>query len=325
MERNPIVSVIIPNYNGEVFLKECLTSLEEQTYKDFETIVVDNGSGDESCRTIREGFPAVRIIELGENTGFSKAANKGIEEAAGEFIFMLNNDTSCEPDCIRELVSCIQTDPRIFSVNSKMIQYNNRTLLDDTGDGYCLLGLSYKKGYNRPVRRKTRSTEVFSACGGASLYRKNIMDEIGGFDENFFAYLEDVDLGYSARIHGCRNIYCPDAIVYHVMSGTSGIAKSEFKTRLSARNNSYLIYKNMPVLQLLINLPFLLIGVLIKTLFFMRQGLGMTYFRNSFTAAGDFPKLKKTRFRLRNTMNYIKIEGMLIVNCFGMIGERIIK
>lgn len=325
MTNNPTVTVVIPNYNGEKFLKNCLESLNEQTYKEIEIILVDNNSTDMSLKLTQKYAPGSHIINLSKNTGFSYAVNEGIKKAKGEFIFLLNNDTECDKSCIQRLAETIKTDSRIFSVNSKMIQSNNRELIDDAGDGYCLLGLAYKRGYNQKVSGKTREKTIFSACAGASLYRKNILFELGLFDENFFAYLEDVDIGYRANIHGYKNIYCPKAIVYHVISGTTGIQKSEFKTKLSARNNSYLIYKNMPIIQLIINLPFLIIGILIKILFFAKHRLGSTYFINSFTAIKDFKKLTKTKFRIKNLLNYIKIQVMLIINCFDIMVERVKK
>ncbi|MCK5758886.1 MAG: glycosyltransferase family 2 protein, partial [Clostridiales bacterium] len=294
MKKNPIVSIIIPNFNGENFLETCLDSLMEQSYERIETIIVDNASVDNSIKLIKDSGLEIELIKLDENTGFSIAVNIGIEQAKGEYIFLLNNDTSCEPDCITNLVNMISKDEKIFSVNSKMIQYNSREKLDDTGDGYCLFGLAYKRGYNQNSKRKTKSRRIFSACAGASLYRKSILNEIGLFDENFFAYLEDVDIGYRANIFGYKNVYCPSAIVYHVISGTTGIEKSEFKTKLSARNNTFLIYKNMPILQLVLNFPFIIMGVLIKSLFFAKNNLGATYCKNSFIATKDFPKLKKT-------------------------------
>lgn len=325
MKESPLVSVVVPNYNGERFLRECLCSLSAQTYGNIEVILVDNGSKDESLKIARESKTEPRIIRLEENTGFSHAVNTGIRESKGDLVFLLNNDTSCHSRCIESLVALIETDRRIFSVNCRMIQYNKRELLDDTGDGYCLLGLSYKRGYNQGTKRKNKKRRIFSSCAGASLYRKITLDETGLFDENFFAYLEDVDLGYRANVLGYRNMYCPEAVVYHIMSGTMGIEKSEFKTMLSARNNTYLIYKNMPWIQLLLNLPFLLAGVIIKSIFFARHGLAWTYFKSSFAAVKNLGKLKKTKFRTRNLPNYIYIQAMLILNCFDMAIERMIR
>lgn len=318
-----MVSVVIPNYNGKHFLEECLNSLKVQTYKKFEIIVVDNASSDGSVEFIKTFDPSVRLIELNTNTGFSPAVNVGIKEAKGDYIFLLNNDTVSEPNVIEKLVGFIESDDKIFSVNSKMIQFNNRTLIDDAGDEYNLFGWAYKRGYNQRKNRHNKYTRVFSCCGGASLYRKSVFDEIGYFDEAFFAYLEDVDVGYRANCYGYKNYYCPEAVVYHIISGTTGNKKTEFKTKLSARNNTYLIYKNMPTLQLIINMPFIIIGCVIKGLFFYKYGFHKIYFKESFKAIFEFKNLNKTKFIVKNSINYLWIQYKLTFNCLFFIIERI--
>lgn len=218
--------------NGKKYLKKCLKSLKSQTYKDYEIIVIDNNSSDDSVIYLKEHYPEVRVIELDRNTGFAYAVNTGIKHSLGDFIFLLNNDTETEEKCIELLVESINRSNNIFSVNSKMIQFNDRNLIDDAGDEYNAFGWAFKRGYNNSIDSKEEPARVFTTCAGASLYRRSVFDEIGYFDDVFFAYLEEVDIGYRSNIHGYKNIYNPSAIVYHIISGTTGNKKTEFKTKL---------------------------------------------------------------------------------------------
>jgi len=249
------VSIIIPNYNGINFINECLDSLEKQD-SFFEVIIVDNGSNDGSVDFIRENYPEYNLIENQENLGFSKAVNQGLKLVATDYVFILNNDVVLERDCINNLLNCIKSDDNIFAVASKMIQYDNKCKLDDAGDEYTLLGWTRKVGDGKSINLYNDKRETFSACAGAAIYRRNVFDSIGFFDENFFAYMEDVDISYRAKIHGYKCIYCPDAIVYHHGSGTTGSRYNEFKIGLAARNNIYVAYKNMPWPQFYLNIVF---------------------------------------------------------------------
>ncbi|BDZ69401.1 glycosyltransferase family 2 protein [Methanobacterium ferruginis] len=261
------VTVIIPNYNGKHFLKECLKSLKNQNYQ-FEVIIIDNASNDGSVNYIKENYPESTLIENKTNLGFGGAVNQGIKASNSEYILLLNNDVQLEVDAILNLLKCIKKDENIFAVSPKMIQYNDRDKMDDAGDEYTLLGLTRRVGYGKSAEGYNRKREIFSACAGASIYRRNVFEKIGYFDENFFAYMGDVDISYRARIHGYKCVYCPEAIVYHIGSASTGSRYNEFKTRLAARNNVYVPYKNMPWPQLILNGVFLFIGYFIKYLFF---------------------------------------------------------
>lgn len=318
-----MVSIVIPNYNGKHFLKKCLDSISKQTYKNIETIVVDNASSDNSIEFLKDEYPNVITISMTTNTGFSGAVNKGIIESKGDYVFLLNNDTEIDEKCVEYLVNTIKQNQNIFSVNSKMIQYNKRALLDDAGDEYNIFGWAFKRGFNQRVQTNIKPRRVFTCCAGAAIYNKKILNKIGYFDEAFFAYLEDVDIGFRANCFGYKNIFCPDAIVYHIISGTTGNKKTEFKTKLSARNNVYLIYKNLPSFLIILNLPFLIIGVLIKALFFSKHRLGNIYIRETINALTDLRKLKKVKFRFSNYKNYLWIQYKLIFNVPVFVFERI--
>ena len=309
------VTVIIPNYNGLSFMEPCFKALDQQACRDFTVLVVDNGSTDGSVEWLKErGIPT---LFLETNTGFSGAVNRGIQAADTPYVILLNNDTEPDVHYVGELLRAIERSPRIFSVSSKMIQLYHRDKMDDAGDMYSLLGWAFQRGVGQPSSGYTRPCRVFAACAGAAIYRRSVFEKIGYFDEMHFAYLEDIDLSYRARIRGYRILYCPEAEVYHVGSGTSGSRYNAFKVRLAARNNVYLNYKNMPLLQLLINLPGILLGVLIKQLFFLRIGFGKEYGKGFLEGLRTLPACRKVPFSWKNLPHYAAIELRLLAHLSG--------
>ena len=308
------VSVVIPNFNGIAFLDSVLASLEGQTLSKFEVILVDNGSTDGSCSFVTANYPWVHLIELSENFGFCGAVNAGIRAAKAPYVLLLNNDTEVKEDFVEEMLAAIRRHKNAFSCGARMVQYHDRDRLDDVGNYYCALGWSFARGRGKDIHAYETEDKIFSACAGAAIYRKKIIEKIGYFDEEHFAYLEDTDIGYRARIYGYENWYAPIAIVFHVGSGTSGSRYNQFKTRYSSRNNIYLIYKNMPLLQIILNLPFLAVGFLIKFLFFAVKGMGKEYaagIKNGFSIS---MKNKKVPFRIKHLPNYCKIQLELWIN-----------
>ena len=308
------VSVVIPNFNGIAFLDSVLASLEGQTLSNFEVILVDNGSTDGSCSFVTANYPWVHLIELSENFGFCGAVNAGIRAAKAPYVLLLNNDTEVKEDFVEEMLAAIRRHKNAFSCGARMVQYHDRDRLDDVGNYYCALGWSFARGRGKDIHAYETEDKIFSACAGAAIYRKKIIEKIGYFDEEHFAYLEDTDIGYRARIYGYENWYAPKAIVYHVGSGTSGSRYNQFKTRYSSRNNIYLIYKNMPLLQIILNLPFLAAGFLIKFLFFAIKGMGKEYaagIKNGFSIS---MKNQKVPFRIKHLPNYCKIQMELWIN-----------
>ena len=308
------VSVVIPNFNGIAFLDSVLASLEGQTLSNFEVILVDNGSTDGSCSFVTANYPWVHLIELSENFGFCGAVNAGIRAAKAPYVLLLNNDTEVKEDFVEEMLAAIRRHKNAFSCGARMVQYHDRDRLDDVGNYYCALGWSFVRGRGKDIHAYETEDKIFSACAGAAIYRKKIIEKIGYFDEEHFAYLEDTDIGYRARIYGYENWYAPKAIVYHVGSGTSGSRYNQFKTRYSSRNNIYLIYKNMPLLQIILNLPFLAAGFLIKFLFFAIKGMGKEYaagIKNGFSIS---MKNQKVPFRIKHLPNYCKIQLELWIN-----------
>lgn len=317
------VSVVTPNYNGKDFLYAYFESLNKNSNEIGEVIIVDNGSNDGSQEFIRNyrekvDFPIV-LIENSQNLGFAEAVNQGISKARYDYIFSLNNDTVVEKSAILELLNLLNTDGGIFSVSSKMVQFNNPELIDDAGDDYTLLAYTKKRGNNQNLNKFIEVSEIFSSCAGAALYRKDLLEELGGFDSEFFAYMEDVDLGYRARINGYKNLFCPNAIVYHIGSATTGSQYNEFKVRLAARNNVWVVYKNLPTLQKIVNILFLFLGFLIKYLFFLKKGFGPIYLKGLKEGLRTRNKIKKVEFKSKNWKNYFKIEYELIKNTFKLL------
>lgn len=313
------VTIIIPNYNGLKFMEPCFKALRAQSDQNFELLVVDNGSSDGSVEWLKDH--QIPSIFLEENTGFSGAVNVGIRESVTPYVILLNNDTEPDPDYVRQMVKAIERSPKIFSVSSKMIQLYHKDLMDDAGDMYSVLGWAYQRGVGQKSSGYKKACRVFSACAGAAIYRREVFDKIGGFDEDHFAYLEDIDVGYRAKICGYENWYCPKAVVYHVGSGTSGSKYNSFKVKLAARNNLYLNYKNMPLLQLLFNLLPILAGMAVKYLFFRRIGFASDYVEGVKEGISTLKKTKKVRFQMSRLGNYIRIEGELIFGTFLYVWE----
>lgn len=323
------VSVIIPNYNGENFIANCLDSMLVQSFSEFgqmEIIVVDDCSTDSSVNIIK-AYKNVTLLENPINSGFDKSVNQGILASQGKYCLLLNNDVVAEADFVKYLYLHIDDNPQVFSVSSKMIRYYERDKLDDTGDFYNILGWGYKRGDGQSVNAHNKPTAIFSTCAGAGIYRRSVLAEIGQFDEAFFAYMEDVDISYRALINGYKNRYEPKAICYHIGSATTaeGQKYSPFKVQISARNNIYVAYKNMPLIQLLVNSPFLLLGFLVKYGLFVKRGFGRDYAAGIKEGLKNHRKITKVPFQLKNLGHYFFIEVQLIVNVFRFIENKMGK
>lgn len=244
MSTDPLVSVIIPNWNGAALLPACLDSLRAQTYRRLEIIVVDNASTDNSAALVRERYPEVRLIVLPENRGLTGGVNAGIRAAQGEIIALLNNDAEAEPAWVEALVQALEAHPEAGSAASKMLLYDRRDVLNSAGDTYGLDGIPGNRGvWERDVGQYDADIEVFGACGGAAAYRRAMLEEIGLFDEELFMYCEDVDLAWRAQIAGYRCVFAPAARVYHRLSATGGGALASFYT---GRNTLLVVAKDYP-------------------------------------------------------------------------------
>lgn len=241
----PRVSVIIPHWNGRHHLDDCLPSLRRQTFAAHEVILVDNGSTDGSQAYVRETYPEVRLIELGENRGFTGACNAGYAAGQGEIVCLLNNDTEADPDWLAVLVDTFERHPHVGIVAGKMLLFDRRDHFHTAGDYYRVDGIPGNRGVWQADRGQyDREEPVFSACGGAAAYRRAMIEEIGFLDDDFFFSCEDIDLAWRAHLAGWDVVYVPGAVVYHKLkaSGGSGVTGSYH----DGRNFLYVIWKNYP-------------------------------------------------------------------------------
>ncbi len=250
------VSIIIVNWNGREHLPECLASLAAQTFRSFETLLVDNGSVDDSVAYVREHFPWVRLIPLTENTGFATGNNRGLEEATGDYIVTLNNDTKVAPDWLDTLVRVADAHPRAGMVGCRICSFFDPDLIDSIGMGICADGMSRGMYRNRrwSELKLPQTLDILFPSACAALYRREMLDEIGFFDDDFFAYAEDSDLGLRGRLAGWNAILASGSVVYHKYSQSSG-SLSPFKVYLVERNHYWVALKNFPPGRLL-TLPY---------------------------------------------------------------------
>jgi GT2 family glycosyltransferase len=253
-------SVVIPNVNGEQFLPDCLTALRGQTDTDFEVIMVDNGSTDGSLALVRNSFPEVRVIELGDNVGFAKAMNVGIEAATGEYVVFLNNDTRVAPDWLAELVACLERRPQAAAAGSRTLLMRDESLIDGAGDVMDWTFLPHPRGHGGPDSKRYREEmQVTTVSAAACAWRAEALRDIGLFDEDFFIYYEDVDLGLRARLLGYESWYAPRSVALHAR-GAWTAGRSEFTFFHPVKNRWFMIVKNVPALLLLRHLPRILFG-----------------------------------------------------------------
>jgi GT2 family glycosyltransferase len=246
MKHLPLISTVILNWNGKEYLHPCLQSVKGQTYPNIEIILVDNASTDGSIEYIKDLLSDLRLIINYRNIGYGGGNNRGIEEARGRYIFVLNSDTEIEKRCVELLWECIETDQRIGVTTPKILLYDRRDVIDAAGLTIYPDGLSIGRGRLEPQEKYNQREEVFFGSGCASLFRKEMLEEIGLFDEDFFAYAEDTDLGWRARLARWKSYYVPEAVVYHHHSKKFG-TYSPLKAFLVERNRIWVAWKNFPL------------------------------------------------------------------------------
>jgi hypothetical protein len=274
----PLVSVVIVNFNGKKFLNDCLSSLIRQTFRDFEVIVVDNGSSDSSVDFIRERYPSVILVETGKNLGFAGGTNAGIRIAQGAFIFTLNNDTIADPHLIEEIVKPMLADPRVGMCGTKMVFPDGR--INSTAICFSRSGAAWDRGRGEPDHGQYDTPEeIFGPCAGAALYRRAMMDDVGLFDEDFFLFMEDVDLAFRGRLAGWTCRFVPAAQVVHIQGGTSGV-KSDTAIYYGNRNIGWFVIKNYPKKILFLSMPFIIGRNIGAIPYFLMQGKLRTILRS---------------------------------------------
>jgi hypothetical protein len=269
----PYVSIIIVNYNGEGLIRECLNALERQSFRDFEVIVVDNGSVDASVEEIQAFSaesvigPFINLIILKENTGFAGGNTIGLRQARGQYIALLNNDTEPEGRWLEELVKAMDKHPEVGICASKLIDYHTRHI-DSAGDGFSTSLKGFKRLEGEIDKGDDKEEYIFGACGGAVLYRRDMINRIGFFDEDFFLIHEDTDLNIRAQLAGWKVLYVPTAIVKHKVRSSIGYM-SEMAVYYTIRNSEFVRIKNIPLGIFLRCLPPFIVGLLTEFLYFV--------------------------------------------------------
>jgi GT2 family glycosyltransferase len=301
MEYVPLVSIVIINWNSKEHLLRCLHSLSKQYFNDFDIVVVDNGSSDpvESEVHTHWKLSPLTIESLSSNRGFAVANNIGVRLAQGEWLAFLNADAFPEPDWLENLLKVAREKPEYSFFSSRQIQANDPQWLDGAGDAYHISGLAWRNGYNQPSADfGQEQKEVFSACAAAALIRRDEFLKLGGFDEDYFSYFEDVDLGFRIRLQGGRCLYVPEAIVHHVGSASTG-KRSDFSVYYGYRNMIWTFFKNMPSPLFWVFLPLHIITVLFFMFYLTSRGQGKSIFKAVYDAIRGLPAMLEKRRKIQ--------------------------
>jgi GT2 family glycosyltransferase len=302
------VAVVIVNYNAGDLLKKCLACLAQQTVTPNKIIIFDNASDDGSIREIADLYPDILVIQSLANVGFAAANNQAARQAQEcEWLALLNPDAFPEPTWLEELLHATTAYPTVTSFCSKMISGRDEQLLDGTGDMYDVLGRASRRNYQQvPAHDCDEAGEVFSACAASALYKHAVFNEVGGFDEDFFCYYEDVDLGFRMQLAGYNCRYVPKAVVYHMGSAISGL-NSDFCLYYCHRNLIWAYIKNMPLLLLLLYLPgHILLNVLYLVLY-SRQAQFRIVLKAKWDAIKGCVRMLRKRWAIQKTK---KIKSM---------------
>jgi GT2 family glycosyltransferase len=295
MPASPHVSVIIVTWNSEEHLPICLDALLAQTYKDFEVVIIDNGSTDQSYLDFEGKYSDLKLTikKNNENLGFAVANNIGARLVHGRWLALLNADAFPEPDWLEHLVKASEIYPNTF-FTSRQIQANNTRYLDGEGDNYHISGYAWRKNYGQPVYPANQSENVFSACGAAALYPRQEFLDVSGFDEDYFSYHEDVDLGFRLRLRGLSCMLVPRAVVHHVGSASTG-KKSDFSIYYGHRNLTWTYFKDMPSTLFWLYLPLHILVSFFFLVYFTFKGKGNAIWRAKLDAIRGLPRILRKR------------------------------
>lgn len=313
-----MVSVVILNFNGKKYLDDCITSVLAQTFRDYEVIIVDNGSSDGSVEYLETQYPWVKVVKNRENLGFAEGTNTGIRQAKGEYILTLNNDTRMDNRFLECLIRVMKSDGGVGICAPKMIFCDNR--INSAGICISRSGAAWDRGMSEPDKGQYDSQqEVFGSCAGAALYRREMLEEIGLFDEDFFLYMEDVDLAFRGRLAGWKCFYVPDAKVHHVYGGTTGVG-SDLSVYYGNRNILWYVVKDFPGRLLIISLPWIIGRCLAVVPYYARMGKGRIILKSKLDALRGLPRMLRKRGKVVRTVHDGEI-GKLI-NTWARIPRR---
>jgi GT2 family glycosyltransferase len=317
----PAVTVAILNYNGRELLEVVLPSLAAQTYTDFETVVVDDCSSDDSLDYLRRNWPDIRVVRTGDtNVGVAAALNVAVKSARGPLIALLNNDIELDPEWLSQMVAALDSHPDAGSAACKMLNYWRRNELDCAGDVLSVDGSAYGRGHKELDRGQyDREEEVFAPTAGAALYRSRAFEQVGLFDESFVAYFEDVDWGLRARLMGWRTRYVPSAVAYHMGSATTNGVKNPLYYEMQRRNIIAILVKDMPTDLLIRHLPIIIrrqVGAIFDS---VTRGMVIAHIRALIGAAARMPQWLRARSRIQASrkISSRELEAMLSLGLDG--------
>lgn len=296
------VCCVIPNWNGKDLISDCLNSLQAQS-EPVHIIVVDNGSVDGSVELIDKQFPEVELIKLDKNHGFAGGVNAGITSAiknGAKYVALFNNDAVADKDWLKNLVNCANKNPSAGIITCKFMRMD-KTHIDSTGDFYTIWGLPFPRGRNEMDKGQyDDKTDVFGASGGASLYRVAMLNQIGLFDEDFFAYFEDVDISFRAQLAGWKVRYEPKAVAYHHVGGTSS-GLGNFARYHSTKNTLMLYAKNMPTKLYIKYLPLFCLQFSRMLVSSILRGHLWTFLKGTAVAIKLYPRTVKKRREIQKS------------------------
>ena len=307
-ESKALVTVIIVNWNSRLLLADCIDRIKKQTFRQFDIIIVDNGSKDDSVTYVSSTYPEVKLVSLKRNLGFARANNIAIQNSRSKYVALINNDAYAEPDWLENLVSALENNPKAGLAASKMVYADNPAIIVRAGDGYSIAGAGILRGRGAGASQYNKPAWIFGACAGAALYRKAMLAEIGLFDEDYFLLYEDVDLSFRAQLRGYRCLYVPDAVVCHMATKSIGYdsAKSVY---YGHRNLEWTYIKNMPKKLILRTIAPHLLYIIFAFFFFILIGHGRIYLK----AKKDALKgLKRSILKRKEVQMYRKVNSNYI-------------
>ena len=306
-------SVIIVNLNGREHLEACLNSLFRQTYSDCDVVLVDNGSTDGSIEFVKTRFPKVNVLQLGRNTGFAYATNRGIEQTASSFVALLNNDIEVDQRWLEKLVSILRGSPEAGAVACKMLNFSNRSVIDAAGDALTRAAMAEARGHGHPDRGQYDQADyIFGPCAGAAVYKREVFDQNGLFDESFFAFYEDIDLDFRMQSSGWKVLYEPSALCYHKRGAT--VRKMQrMAVMLHVRNNIFYVVKNIPGRTIVRRFPAILASRLKVWLAYVRNGNVTGVLRGIAEAVLKMPEMlsKRKALKARRKVSVVYIESLM--------------
>jgi GT2 family glycosyltransferase len=298
----PLISIVIVYWNNAEYLPRCLDCLSLQTLRDFEIILIDNGSLDNGMNGLEQKYSSfdLHLERLIANLGFAAANNLGAHLARGKWLVLLNADAFPEPNWLEKLIAASEAYPIFSSFSSRQLQANNPQFLDGAGDAYHVSGLAWRIGLGYPADRYGLDfTELFSPCAAAAMYLREAFLDAGGFDEDFFSYYEDVDLGFRLQLKGYRCFYVPDAVIHHIGSATFGV-RSDFAFYHSHRNLIWTFFQNMPAALFWRYLPAHIVANLIYVIYYTLQGRGKVLWKAKWDALRALPKALEKRQKIQD-------------------------